>query len=77
MNCAEFERQLMIDPACSESAFLSHWQNCMRCKPEADKVWHMNQQIKKLLAVDVPPRLSSRIIAEQKKRRKRPIRRLF
>ena len=65
MNCLEFRRHCLADPASQEAAFVMHRQDCPRCAEFATGVTQLDRKITEALRVDVPDHLASRIVLRQ------------
>ncbi|MDX1487842.1 MAG: DUF3379 family protein [Acidiferrobacterales bacterium] len=65
MNCLEFRRHCLADPASQEAEFIAHRRNCQRCAEFAADVAQLDRKIAEALQVDVPDHLSSRIVLRQ------------
>lgn len=65
MNCLEFRRYCLVDPASQEAEFLVHRRDCPRCSEFAAGVTQLDRKITEALQVDVPDNLDSRIVLRQ------------
>ncbi len=65
MNCLEFRRRCLADPASQEAEFVAHRRNCPRCAGFAAGVTQLDRKITEALQVDVPEHLGSRIVLRQ------------
>ena len=65
MNCLEFRRYCLVDPASQEAEFVVHRRNCPRCSEFAAGVTRLDRKITEALQVDVPDHLGSRIVLRQ------------
>lgn len=65
MNCLEFRRLCLADPASQEAEFLSHRRDCPRCAEFAAGVTQLDRKLGEALRVDVPDQLASRIVLRQ------------
>lgn len=65
MNCLEFRRHCLADPASQEVEFVAHRGNCPRCSEFAAGVTQLDRRITEALRVDVPDHLGSRIVLRQ------------
>lgn len=65
MNCLEFRRHCLADPASQEAEFVTHRRNCPRCSEFTAGVTQLDRKITEALQVDVPDNLGSRIVLRQ------------
>ncbi len=65
MNCFEFRRYCLSDPATQTAEFLSHKRDCPHCAEFAASVSLMDKRLVDALRVEVPENLASRIILRQ------------
>ncbi len=65
MNCLEFRRQCLAEPASQDSAFLHHKGECESCAGLVAQVGQFDKRLSDALRVDVPENLASRIILRQ------------
>ena len=65
MNCFEFRRYCLSDPATQTAEFLSHKRDCPHCTEFAASVSLMDKGLADALRVEVPGNLASRIILRQ------------
>ena len=62
MNCMEFRRMLMTDPAVSDPAFAEHRRDCPDCADAVERSAHFERRLREAVNVDVPENLASRIL---------------
>ena len=65
MNCLEFRRRLNTDPGSQEPEFLAHMRQCPHCQLAVAKAAHFEQRLRDGLRVEVPEKLTSRILLRQ------------
>lgn len=65
MNCLEFRRLCLAEPATQDSEFMRHKRDCVRCAAFARDVNQFEQKLVTALHVEVPDNLTSRIILRQ------------
>ncbi len=65
MNCPEFRQRYPADPRCQDNVFLAHKHDCRACGEFAAQEAAFEQALCGALAVDVPPRLTARVILTQ------------
>lgn len=65
MNCLEFRRHCLADPASQEAEFVAHRRHCPRCAEFAAGITQFDKKITEALKVDVPDHLGSRIVLRQ------------
>lgn len=65
MNCLEFRRLCLAEPATQDSEFVQHKRGCARCGAFARDVNQLDKKLVTALRVDVPDNLASRIILRQ------------
>lgn len=62
MNCLEFRRRLLEDPARDEADFLAHAGQCQSCQAEYQRCQQFEQNLLSALQVPPPPTLRDEII---------------
>lgn len=62
MNCMEFRRMLMTDPAVSDPEFAEHRRSCPDCADAVERSAHFERRLREAVNVDVPENLASRIL---------------
>lgn len=62
MNCMEFRRMLLTDPAVSDAEFAEHRQTCPDCADTVARSAHLERRLREAVNVDVPENLVSRIL---------------
>jgi len=78
MNCLEFRRQCLTEPATRSEAFVAHREQCGECRRFAAGVDVLDGELRSAMQVPVPEDLEARIKLrrvigdEDKKRRARP-----
>jgi hypothetical protein len=65
MNCLAFRRQLAVDPATRDPAFLAHRQECAGCAEACGRADAFEHSLRRALAVPVPEGLAERILLRQ------------
>jgi len=65
MNCMEFRRMLMTDPAVSDPEFAAHRRSCPECADAVERSAHFERRLREAVNVDVPENLASRILLKQ------------
>jgi Protein of unknown function (DUF3379) len=65
MNCLEFRRLSLADPATQDTEFIRHKQDCARCAAYTSAVSQLDKKLRAALQIDVPHNLASRIILRQ------------
>ncbi len=65
MNCLEFRRLCLAEPATQDKAFIRHKRECVRCAAFARDVNQLESKLVAALHVEVPDNLASRIILRQ------------
>lgn len=65
MNCLDFRRHCLADPASQEVGFVQHRRECLRCAEFAAGVTQVDKKIIEALRVDVPENMVSRIVLRQ------------
>lgn len=65
MNCMEFRRMLLTDPASSEPAFVEHRRSCPDCAEAVERSVHLERRLREAVNVEVPENLASRILLKQ------------
>lgn len=65
MNCLEFRRFCLADPATQDTEFMRHKRDCARCAAFASEVIQLDKKLVGALDIDVPDNLASRIILRQ------------
>lgn len=72
MNCLEYRRRLLTDPADRAPEVLQHQAQCPPCAQESDCIRHVDQQLRTALNVEVPDDLASRILLRRSLQPRRP-----
>jgi hypothetical protein len=62
MNCMEFRRMLLTDPAVSDPDFAEHRRSCPDCGDAVERSAHFERRLREAVNVDVPENLASRIL---------------
>jgi hypothetical protein len=65
MNCLEFRRLCLAEPATQDSEFMQHKRDCVRCAAFASDINQLDKKLVTALRIDVPDNLVSRIILRQ------------
>lgn len=65
MNCFEFRRQFLANPASKDAALLAHRQECRNCHDFALEIERTDRELFAAMHVDVPHNLRSRILLRQ------------
>ncbi|TDJ15241.1 MAG: DUF3379 family protein [Gammaproteobacteria bacterium] len=65
MNCIEFRRMLLTDPAVVDSAFARHRRDCPDCTDVVAHSAHFERRLREAVDIDVPENLASRILLKQ------------
>lgn len=65
MNCLEFRRLCLADPATQDTEFIRHKRDCVRCAAFASDVMGLDRDLLGALRIAVPDNLASRIILRQ------------
>ncbi len=65
MNCLEFRRRSLAEPACQDGAVLCHKRDCTRCAEFSFSVAQLDRGLSEALQIEVPSNLASRIILRQ------------
>ncbi len=65
MNCLEFRRLCLAEPATQDSEFIQHKRECVPCAAFASDVNQLDKKLVAALRIDVPDNLASRIILRQ------------
>ncbi|MFQ5935656.1 MAG: DUF3379 family protein [Acidiferrobacterales bacterium] len=65
MNCLEFRRHCLADPASQDGELLRHRRDCPRCAEFAASIAQLDKKFVEALRIDVPDNLVSRIILRQ------------
>ena len=61
MNCAEFRRRLLEDPASADPEFLAHREACPACAAEAQEVERIEAALARVVKVTPPADLKNRL----------------
>lgn len=62
MNCMEFRRMLLTDPAVSDPDFEAHRRTCRSCADAVERSAHLERRLREAVNIDVPEGLASRIL---------------
>ena len=73
MNCTEFRRKLLEDPACTDADFAEHRAVCAACDAEAREVERLDAALRDLVRVDPPSDLKRRLYLRTSKRTRIPL----
>jgi len=65
MNCIEFRRMLLIDPAGVDAEFAEHRRACPACADAVERSAHFERRLREAINTDVPENLASRILLKQ------------
>jgi hypothetical protein len=65
MNCLEFRRLCLAEPASQDTGFMQHKRDCVGCAAFAGDVTQFDKELVTALRVDAPDNLASRIILRQ------------
>ena len=65
MNCIEFRRILLTDPAVVDSAFARHRRDCPDCTDAVAHSAHFERRLREAVNIHVPENLASRILLKQ------------
>ena len=73
MNCLEFRRTLLENPAEESNQFMDHLASCDNCAKEYNRAQEFEATLKEALLIDTPDNLSERILLSQQMQKKRSI----
>lgn len=62
MNCMEFRRSLLTDPAVSDPELEEHRRTCRACAEAVERSAHLERRLREAVNIDVPEGLASRIL---------------
>lgn len=62
MNCIEFRRMLLTDPADTEPEYVEHRRTCPDCAEAVESSVRLERRLREAVNVDVPENLASRIL---------------
>ena len=65
MNCIEFRRMLLTDPARVDPEFAEHRHGCLECADAVAHSAHFERRLREAINIDVPENLASRILLKQ------------
>lgn len=65
MNCIEFRRMLLIEPASVDAEFAEHRRACPSCADAVERSAHFERRLRAAINIDVPENLASRILLKQ------------
>ncbi len=65
MNCIEFRRTLLTDPAAVDPEFTAHRRSCSECTDAVERSAHFERRLREAVNIDVPENLTSRILLKQ------------
>lgn len=65
MNCIEFRRTLLTDPAAVDPEFTAHRRGCSECTDAIERSAHFERRLREAVNIDVPENLTSRILLKQ------------
>jgi hypothetical protein len=73
MNCIEFRRKLLEDPARTDADFAAHRATCAACDAEAREAERLDTALRDLVRVDPPADLEQRLYRRPSSRRRIPL----
>jgi hypothetical protein len=65
MNCIEFRRTLLTDPAAVDPEFVAHRRSCPECADAVERSARFERRLLEAINIDVPENLASRILLKQ------------
>ena len=65
MNCIEFRRTLLTDPAAVDPELAAHRRSCPECADAVARSAHFERRLREAVNIDVPENLTSRILLKQ------------
>ena len=73
LNCSDFQKILMQEPACTKPGFLQHAKDCRTCREKYERALEFEARLLDAMEVDVPDELAERVLHSLGKEREHGI----